>query len=42
VAEEGSHEAQIYNAIPPAGSTQAEIVVFKTKAKIITNIFPFL
>nr|CAH0100082.1 unnamed protein product [Daphnia galeata] len=26
VAEEGSHEAQIYNAIPPAGSTQAEIV----------------
>lgn len=30
VAEDGSHEAQVYNAIPPGGSTQAEIVVFKS------------
>ena len=28
VAKDGSHEAQVFNAIPPAGSTQAEIVVF--------------
>ncbi len=29
VAKDGSHEAQVFNAIPPTGSTQAEIVVFR-------------
>lgn len=38
VTTHGSHEAQVYNAIPPSGSTQTEIMVSQFKV-IILKVF---
>lgn len=35
VVKHGSHEAQVYNAIPAAGSTQPEIMVIEAEVCIL-------